>query len=377
MAFRSRAFLITLLALTCWYRIGYCQPKLEGRFQPLDIVSPSFDQAKKRGILWEKEVLDQPGISFFRLHFTDVVRGKADTNISIVIRDRAYKAIATISLADFTDGGEYWTGTLLGSYALLQVINDQDSPPTQFSFTVKEAGIEARGARVLSQMDPLNPKDRPVVFYRDNPKLIAASRSVAKLRYAKDGRMYSCTGFMISPDILLTNHHCISSENVCASTIAIFGYEYNEKSELQQGDEFKCQQMLDADPGLDFAILRIRGNPGVKERWGALDWDGANLRKGGQLTLIQHPDGDPKRVAHEGCAVSTLNAVGKIHADETDFGHTCDTMTGSSGSPVLSDNFKLIGLHHLGFDILEQRWARENRAVKAIRLRDRISPFLK
>jgi V8-like Glu-specific endopeptidase len=49
---------------------------------------------------------------------------------------------------------------------------------------------------------------------------------------------------------------------------------------------------------------------------------------------------------------------------KTDFGHGCTTSEGSSGSPVIDAHYKVIGLHHLGFDG-SGRWASENRAVKA------------
>ena len=66
--------------------------------------------------------------------------------------------------------------------------------------------------------------------------------------------------------------------------------------------------------------------------------------------IIQHPGGQPKQVSFfPNCAGATVTVPGRQTTD-SDFGHVCDTLGGSSGSPVLDfDTGQVVGLHHLGF----------------------------
>jgi V8-like Glu-specific endopeptidase len=67
-----------------------------------------------------------------------------------------------------------------------------------------------------------------------------------------------------------------------------------------------------------------------------------------KLVVVEHPGGEPKQVSIKDCAVQGTTKMGV--QSKSDFGHTCDTLGGSSGSPVmrLSDGV-LVGLHHFGF----------------------------
>lgn len=326
-------------------------------------------------LLWEKEVFERPGVTFFRIHFNEIRKGEA-RDVSIVIRNLSNKVIATLPVQEFAASDTFWTGILPGGYGLVQLVKTtRDGTARGLSFAVHEVALEARGARLYSQVDPNNPKDRPLVHYMADKPLMAAARSVAKLVFARDGRQQSCTGFMVAPDLMVTNEHCISTKSVCSSAYAYFGYQYDEHAVLHPGEEHRCVEVLDSDVGLDYALLRIAGAPGAPNKWGVMRWRQQPPREGEPLTLIQHPDGLPKRVARDGCGVTTLDANGKAPSVMTDFGHKCDTMSGSSGSPVIDGNNQVVGVHHLGYDSADSRWIFENRAVKAQAILGRIDKF--
>ena len=86
---------------------------------------------------------------------------------------------------------------------------------------------------------------------------------------------------------------------------------------------------------------------------------------GEELFIIQHPAGETKQISMNECAVSRPVADGRAAA--TDFAHTCDTLGGSSGSPVFTTDGRLVGLHHYGRGV---GYWNENRAVRIPRILD-------
>ena len=91
-----------------------------------------------------------------------------------------------------------------------------------------------------------------------------------------------------------------------------------------------------------------------------------SLVEGMLLYVVQHPNGEPKRVSRNDCSVDKVSIAGR-GMGITDFSHRCDTLGGSSGAPVVSlANHKVVGLHHLGFD--EDSVMRLNRAVHIKRI---------
>jgi len=71
----------------------------------------------------------------------------------------------------------------------------------------------------------------------------------------------------------------------------------------------------------------------------------------------------PKQIAFRGCSIETAVAPSWPKPVENNVGHVCDTEGGSSGSPLLGSDYKVVGLHHLGF-IGNDKWGRENRGVR-------------
>jgi hypothetical protein len=66
------------------------------------------------------------------------------------------------------------------------------------------------------------------------------------------------------------------------------------------------------------------------------------------FVIVQHPDGRPKEISIDKCQLKGTKRMGV--SDTSDFGHTCDTEGGSSGSPVISlGTNEVVGLHHFGF----------------------------
>lgn len=170
--------------------------------------------------------------------------------------------------------------------------------------------------------------------------------SVAILYFIEGGKPRTCTGFLTAPDRLVTNEHCINSEQACRSMTAVFGYEVGPDHRMRIGPSSGCAGHDDAQVNfaLDASVVRLSRPPGP-------DYPPIALTPApppdGDLYIIQHPDGQAKQVSFVECRALERQVDGR--APQTDFAHSCDTAGGSSGSPIFDMTGNLVGLHHFGF----------------------------
>ncbi len=186
------------------------------------------------------------------------------------------------------------------------------------------------------------------------------ANSVARMLYedpAGSGSWWYCTGSIVSPyGHFLTNNHCISTQSVANTLQARFNYEYTTcgGTTLKSYDTYSGSTLVLTNAGLDFSLLTISGNPATK--YGYLPLSGRSLTKYEGIYIPQHPGGDPKKIAatYDGtmwCQVRTaLASEAKAgYSVNSSLLHNCDTIGGSSGSPVLDTQNHVIGLHHTGY----------------------------
>ncbi len=150
------------------------------------------------------------------------------------------------------------------------------------------------------------------------------------------------TGFLLAPDLVMTNHHVIPSEEVAGQTFVEFNYQLAFDGSF----ESTCRYRLDpdrfyADAELDYAVVKVQEaaqHPPLRE-WGYLRLNpSADPVCGEHVSIIQHPNGGLKQI------VMTANQVVGISGPY--LWYTTDTMAGSSGSPVFNDFWQVIALHH-------------------------------
>jgi hypothetical protein len=181
-----------------------------------------------------------------------------------------------------------------------------------------------------------------------------AGRSVAKLTVPRHldgqpdplGKEFLGTGWLIAPDILCTNHHvlcardrgelppdAVSLEKQAQSMRVVFGFD----SPSVQGPTARVVRRLCSDPVLDYALLRIEPAPGLPPlRICAADLVATEQHKV-PVNIIQHPNGEPKKVA---CRNNLAT-----RSEGTELRYFTDTDGGSSGSPVFNDAWEVVALH--------------------------------
>jgi V8-like Glu-specific endopeptidase len=187
------------------------------------------------------------------------------------------------------------------------------------------------------------------------------------------------TGFLVGPDWLLTNFHVLDSKHIVDGSHVRFNY-------VQQplGGGMPAGQYYKMDPSfyetspdnlLDYALVRLTDQP-LKDKFsedikptdsfldlvlkgkhrGYLRISSQPTLSNDRINIIQHPQGGPKKV------VMTQNRVVAIVEERHRIQYLADTMDGSSGSPVLNQNWEVVALHHSGGP-----WPRDNVVDSVIR----------
>jgi hypothetical protein len=203
---------------------------------------------------------------------------------------------------------------------------------------------------------------------------------------AQGGGMVYGTGFLVAPDMVMTNWHVVrgilaeedrdvsyTGPRALASSLTCrFDYKVLANGLKSQGTIFKLAPdwrvalSPNNPPGrdprtdeLDFAILRLReaagsrpvgdaagkGIPGDPRGWIQLPPPTAqrhDFQPQSPLFLIEHPEGKPIKLALD------TNAVLSVAADRTRVKYSTNTEPGSSGAPCFDQNWNLVALHHAG-----------------------------
>jgi endonuclease G len=186
-----------------------------------------------------------------------------------------------------------------------------------------------------------------------------AARPVGRihLRSTGEGDAFA-TGFLVAPGLLLTNWHVLKSRDHAAAARVVFDAEDDVDGRPRPAQEFALDPdaAFVTDPRLDFCFVgvRDRSTGGVAlSRYGYLRLYEATgkVMRGEYATIIQHPHGRQKHIAlrENRIEVYVYDAeAGKDAADNDYLYYRTDTAQGSSGAPVLNDQWYVIALHRRG-----------------------------
>jgi V8-like Glu-specific endopeptidase/WD40 repeat protein len=191
-------------------------------------------------------------------------------------------------------------------------------------------------------------QDYPVDFLIEATKCAA---SVCKIEIPGLNR-YG-TGFLISPNLVITNHHVIKqsededlNENA-RSALLTFGNYKADMGELAPGIVINVNQdepVVEYSPtdSLDFVLLSIESNP--NEDVEPLKISKDIPKKYSPLNIIQHPGNQEMKVS------LARNGITAINKGKDRIQYVTHTARGSSGSPCFNNNWELVGLHHAGIE---------------------------
>jgi V8-like Glu-specific endopeptidase len=155
------------------------------------------------------------------------------------------------------------------------------------------------------------------------------------------------TGFLVSPSLLLTNHHVLGDPSVASRSLAQFDYALHEDGSPYPATLFEvdANRFHLADKALDFALVALRPNSREVRALSEFGWNQLFVEEGKAIeaqysNIIQHPSAGYKQLALR------ENRIVDIFGDYMHY--TADTLGGSSGAPVFNDRWEVIALHHSG-----------------------------
>lgn len=189
--------------------------------------------------------------------------------------------------------------------------------------------------------------------------LSRARRAVARIvvpggltdyRGVRQERGWTGTGFLVGPNLLLTNHHVLNDTAAAAAATVEFDYEVPGDKLLAGGQtteppavrfELTPTRLFVTSPlrgGLDYSFVWITEK--AAERFGTIRMERGSflISPYEPVFIIHHPKGRLKEVSLDDTEVLGVNAVNILYAADTDYG--------SSGACVFNRNGRLVALHH-------------------------------
>lgn len=162
------------------------------------------------------------------------------------------------------------------------------------------------------------------------------------------------TGFIIAPNLLLTNNHVLDTAELARKSFAEFDFErdINGRRKNTKSFDLRPDEVFVTDPELDFTLVSVA--PISVEGANLTDFgqlrlvaDSGKVQKGEYVSIIQHPEGGLKQ-----CCLRENQVV-----DLFDYWmhYLTDTEPGSSGSPVFNDQWLVVALHHSGVPKLDDQ----------------------
>jgi endonuclease G, mitochondrial len=219
------------------------------------------------------------------------------------------------------------------------------------SFSLRKKFAESRKSdpngyeRIIGESDLLS------INFLDRGR--RAADAVCRIKLPVEGGEAYGTGFLIGPRLLITNNHVLSSAAEAAQAEAEFNYEHDVDGVMRRAVQYNLDpgQLFYTSTELDITLVAVApmSDYGVPiERYGwlpLLPLSGKSV-DGEWISIIQHPNGAAKQIAIHASQIIKLDPAKVPGITQSFIHYTTDTEPGSSGSPVLNDQWQVVAVHH-------------------------------
>lgn len=227
--------------------------------------------------------------------------------------------------------------------------NAEEDPARRAKYYGRMAALQRpRGAEAIQGDDDLE----AAWFLQAGARI---RRAVAYVEASNGGKWEAGTGFLVSPELLLTNQHVIENADSARATQVTFDREVDDTGVPGRGSAFALAPdklaLFSPENELDYALIavgeRVSGTANLEDLgYCVLSNQGDKHALGMNVNIIQHPRGAPKMVALRNNLLTGRTRRTLLYETDTDHG--------SSGAPVMNDAWELVALHHYGEPFLEK-----------------------
>ncbi|KAG6613522.1 serine protease V8 [Phytophthora cinnamomi] len=308
-------------------------------------------------------LVSNPLAEFIAVHFKDFNLPKNDY-IQVRAADPGAKDTRVLRYRGNDTSGAFYSDALSTKSVIVELFTDAASSADSANAT-ECVGFAVDSYQYLGQGSTLNGSKEEICgadnsqearCYSGYASAFQASNAVARLLIKKSTGSFFCTGWLLgSEGHVITNHHCISTQDHASNTEFEFMAE-GSSCGVNCASAFACRgnvvassaTLVYADPTLDYALVKLPNNPSWQYGYLQLRSSGAVMNE--RIYVPQHPAGWGKRIAMKtdnGWGTVTSLTMGGCANDQV--AYYLDTQGGSSGSPVIawSDN-TVVSLHHCG-----------------------------
>lgn len=275
----------------------------------------------------------------------------SDFNTSVIMQSARFKSLESDNTIGILDRNDYTRGKAQINHALLSLLDDVPNE-LKIRGIIESLGQSETSTTTTKKVDLLVPEmsELEKVIGKEElfdiswlSKALNASRSVCKVQLS-DGS--SGTGFLLKGGYLVTNNHVIDTVETVSKSKIIFNYRVDENENVQKRVQYKLDPaffVTAKEDTLDYTIVKVIDNPDSPlADWGYLEPDlFSDPKIGDKVNIIQHPEGNYMKMALPDAVISVWNNY---------LFYIADTKTGSSGSPVFNQDWKVIALHHAGIN---------------------------
>jgi endonuclease G len=170
------------------------------------------------------------------------------------------------------------------------------------------------------------------------------------------------TGFLVAPNLLVTNQHVLDSLATAQFSRVEFDYEEAYTGEILASAIFDLTPEVffvshPARGGLDYALVAVASNARPESRlpdakladfgYNILIREEGKLVKGELIHCIHHPEGQPRQAT---IRENRLMAIDDPALEGKWLHYETDTEAGSSGAPLFNSQWEVVGIHHMGVE---------------------------
>ena len=280
----------------------------------------------------------------------------SDSNWELLIRNSEWEIVDRIDSSVLISDhnivpGEFWTPSYESSEITIEL---RKQLGTKIRFKVSHIATKINSPVSQSVIDSSDSQIESYLSFKGDKLIDPVANKVGRVLIKNLSRNVeeSCTGFLVTKNEVITNQHCMAELKVgekCSGVSIDLFFDVEGANK-----RFQCKQVTAINYPLDLARFELTRDV---EKFDKAMEIARCTREQDALFLVHHPGGKAKHITFSRCNLSGLPFHGRNvsrysqekYKDTQAIYHTCDSLGGSSGGPLVNHKGELVAVHSGGF----------------------------